>query len=140
MLASPLLIFCSLSIFLLATLVTGRRPHGPSILLVQTSRECSPPINWNIKSSPASLGRSRVGPALYVFSLLDREWAFNIPAWYTCTVNTSPTFWPRRSCKNSVTSTPYSSYHVTRPFFPLPPFSKELIPYLTACRDAHCRA
>ncbi len=28
------------------------------------------PIHWNIKYSPASPGRSRVGPALYVFSLL----------------------------------------------------------------------
>ncbi len=28
------------------------------------------PIHWNIKSPPASPGRSRVGPALYVFSLL----------------------------------------------------------------------
>jgi hypothetical protein len=28
------------------------------------------PIHWNIKSAPASPGRSRVGPALYVFSLL----------------------------------------------------------------------
>ncbi len=27
---------------------------------------------WNIKSASASLGRSRVGPALYVFSLLDQ--------------------------------------------------------------------
>ncbi len=29
------------------------------------------PIHWNIKSAPASPGRSRVGPALYVFNLLD---------------------------------------------------------------------
>jgi hypothetical protein len=28
------------------------------------------PILWNIKSAPAGPGRSRVGPALYVFSLL----------------------------------------------------------------------
>ncbi len=28
------------------------------------------PIHWDIKSAPASSGRSRVGPALYVFSLL----------------------------------------------------------------------
>jgi hypothetical protein len=28
------------------------------------------PIHWNIKSAPASLGRSRVGPAFYVFSFL----------------------------------------------------------------------
>ncbi len=29
------------------------------------------PIQRNIKSAPASPGRSRVGPALYVFSLLE---------------------------------------------------------------------
>jgi hypothetical protein len=29
------------------------------------------PIHWNIKSAPVSPGRSRVGPALYVFSLLE---------------------------------------------------------------------
>jgi hypothetical protein len=28
------------------------------------------PIHWNIKSAPASPGRSRAGPSLYVFSLL----------------------------------------------------------------------
>jgi hypothetical protein len=28
------------------------------------------PIHWNIKSAPVSPGRSRVGPALYVLSLL----------------------------------------------------------------------
>ncbi len=28
------------------------------------------PIHWNIKSAPASPGRSRVGPAFYVFSFL----------------------------------------------------------------------
>ncbi len=30
------------------------------------------PIHWNIKSAPASPGRSCVGPALYIFSLLVR--------------------------------------------------------------------
>jgi hypothetical protein len=29
------------------------------------------PIHWNIISAPASPGRSRVGPSLYVFSLLE---------------------------------------------------------------------
>jgi hypothetical protein len=29
------------------------------------------PIHWNIKSAPAGPGRSRAGPALYVFILLD---------------------------------------------------------------------
>jgi hypothetical protein len=33
------------------------------------------PIHWNIKSAPASLGRSRAGPALYIFSLLDMNYA-----------------------------------------------------------------
>jgi hypothetical protein len=33
------------------------------------------PIHWNIKSAPASPGKSRVGPALYVFSLLDKDHA-----------------------------------------------------------------
>jgi hypothetical protein len=28
------------------------------------------PIHWYIKSAPASPGRSRAGPSLYVFSLL----------------------------------------------------------------------
>jgi hypothetical protein len=28
------------------------------------------PIHWNIKSAPASPGRSRVRPALYIFNLL----------------------------------------------------------------------
>ncbi len=32
------------------------------------------PIHWNIKSAPASPGRSRVGPAFYVFSFLDPYW------------------------------------------------------------------
>ncbi len=31
------------------------------------------PIHWNIKSAPASPGRSRVGPAFYVFSFLGRD-------------------------------------------------------------------
>jgi hypothetical protein len=65
------LIFCSISIFLLASLVAGT-VEDPSVILVQSSRECTfiIPIHWNIKSAPASPGRSRVGPALYVFSLL----------------------------------------------------------------------
>jgi hypothetical protein len=28
------------------------------------------PIHWNIKAAPASPGRSRAGPSLYVYSLL----------------------------------------------------------------------
>ncbi len=31
------------------------------------------PIHWNIKSAPASPGRGRAGPALYVFSLLGQN-------------------------------------------------------------------
>jgi hypothetical protein len=31
------------------------------------------PSNWNIKSAPASPGRSRVGPAFYVFSFLGQD-------------------------------------------------------------------
>ncbi len=36
------------------------------------------PIHWNIKSAPANSGRSRVGPAFYVFSFLvynHQQWA-----------------------------------------------------------------
>jgi hypothetical protein len=33
------------------------------------------PIYWNFKSVPASPGRSRVGPALYIFSLLGADHA-----------------------------------------------------------------
>jgi hypothetical protein len=33
------------------------------------------PIHLNIKSAPAKSGRSRVGPALYVFSLLEHDYA-----------------------------------------------------------------
>ncbi len=36
-------------------------------------------IHWNIKSSPASPGRSRVGPALDIFSLLDYTTIGNLP-------------------------------------------------------------
>jgi hypothetical protein len=48
----------------LASLVAGRRP------------QCTPPyvpMQWNIKSAPASPGTRRVGPALYIFRLLGRE-------------------------------------------------------------------
>ncbi len=57
-------IFCSISIFLLASLVANR---NPSVILEHSSRECTYStiaIHWNIKSAPASPGRSRVGPAL----------------------------------------------------------------------------
>ncbi len=50
------LIFCSISIFLLASLVAGRRPQCSAGAMQQ-----------GLYSSP---GRSRVGPAFYVFSFL----------------------------------------------------------------------
>jgi hypothetical protein len=31
------------------------------------------PIYWNIKCAPARPGRNRVGPALYIYSLLGHE-------------------------------------------------------------------
>jgi hypothetical protein len=70
-------IFCSISIFLPACLVTGT-VGDPSGLLVQQGMYSTIPIHWNIKSSPASPGRSRVGPALYVFSLLGRDFTRKI--------------------------------------------------------------
>ncbi len=63
------MIFCSISIFLLASLVTGKRPRRNSSAQQQGMYSIIP-IHWNIKSAPASLSRRRVGPALYVFSLL----------------------------------------------------------------------
>ncbi len=63
------LIFCSISIFLLASLVAGRR-HQCNAGAVQQGMYSTIPIHWNIKSAPASPGRSRVGPAFYVFSFL----------------------------------------------------------------------
>jgi hypothetical protein len=63
------LIFCSISIPLLASLVAGRRPQC-SAGAVQQGMYSTIPIHWNIKSAPASSGRSRVGPAFYVFSFL----------------------------------------------------------------------
>ncbi len=62
--AGPLrfLIVCSMSIFLLASLVAGRRPQCTVAgnVLYHT---------YPLKSHAASPGRSHVGPALYVFSL-----------------------------------------------------------------------
>jgi hypothetical protein len=45
------LIFCSISIFLLASQVAGRKPSG---LLVQISRECTPPYLFTGLSNPQS--------------------------------------------------------------------------------------
>ncbi len=60
------LIFCSISIILLASLVAGSRPQWTA----GADMYSTTPIHWNIKSAPASPGRSRVGPAFYVFSFL----------------------------------------------------------------------
>ncbi len=67
---STFLIFCSISIFLLASLMTGREPQCSAGAL-QQGMYSTILIHWNIKSPPASPGRSRVGPEVYVFSLLD---------------------------------------------------------------------
>ncbi len=74
------LIFCSISISLLASLVAGRRPQCAASAPQQGMNSIIP-VHWNIKSAPASPGRSRVGPALYVFSLLGLDSRF-------CTVHT----------------------------------------------------
>jgi hypothetical protein len=63
------LIFCTISIFLLASLVAGRKPQCTAGA-DQQGMYSTIPIHWNIKSAPASPGRSRVGPAFYVFSFL----------------------------------------------------------------------
>jgi hypothetical protein len=63
------LIFCSISISLLASLVASRRPQCNAGADKQGMYSTTS-IHWNIKSASASPGRSRVGPALYVFSLL----------------------------------------------------------------------
>jgi hypothetical protein len=66
------LIFCSISIILLASLVAGRRSQYTAGA-VQQEMYSIRSIHQNIKSAPASLDRSRVGPALYVFSLLGQD-------------------------------------------------------------------
>ncbi len=63
------MIICSISIILLASLLAGRRPQC-NAGLVQQEMYSITPIHWNIISAPASTDRSRVGPSLYVFSLL----------------------------------------------------------------------
>jgi hypothetical protein len=63
------LIFCSISMFLLASLLAGRRPQC-SAGTVQQGMYSIRPIYQNSKPSPASPGRSRVGPVLCLFSLL----------------------------------------------------------------------
>jgi hypothetical protein len=72
------LIFCSISIFLLASIVAGWGPQcsagPPSQRMYSTI-----PTHRNIKSAPASPGRSRAGPALYVFSLLGHPSSRPIP-------------------------------------------------------------
>ncbi len=61
--------FCSISISLLASLVAGRKTQC-SAGSDQQGMYSTIPIHWNITSAPASPGRSRVGPVLYVNSLL----------------------------------------------------------------------
>ncbi len=63
------LIYCSTSIILLASPVAGRKPQWTAGA-VQQGMYSIIPIHWNIKSTPASPGRGRAGPALDVFSLL----------------------------------------------------------------------
>ncbi len=70
------LIFCSISIILLASLVAGRKPHC-NAGAPQQGKYSTIPIHWNIKSAPASPGRSRVGPALYVCTYL-ASWVWSI--------------------------------------------------------------
>jgi hypothetical protein len=66
------LIFFSLSIFLLASLVAGRRLQctAGTVRTDLQGMYSTIPIHWNIKSAPASPGRCRVGSSLYVFCLL----------------------------------------------------------------------
>jgi hypothetical protein len=61
------LIFCPISIFLLASLVAGKRPQWIAVADYQGMYPTIP-IYWNIKSAPVSLGRSRAGPAFYVLA------------------------------------------------------------------------
>ncbi len=71
---------CSISISLLASLVAGRRPQcsaGPP----QQGMYSSIPIHQNIKSAPASPGRSRAGPSLYIFSLLGLDHSVAGKSW-----------------------------------------------------------
>ncbi len=63
------LIFDSISIFLLASPVAGRKPQWTTGA-DQQGMYSTIPIHWNIKSAPASPGRSRVGPAFNVLSFL----------------------------------------------------------------------
>ncbi len=63
------LIFCSVSIILLACPVAGSKTQCTAGADQQGMYSIIP-IHWNIKSAPASSGRGCVGPALYVFSLL----------------------------------------------------------------------
>jgi hypothetical protein len=59
------LIFGLISIILLVSLVASRTPQ--CIAGADQQRMYSTiPVHWNIKSAPASPGRSHVGPALYL--------------------------------------------------------------------------
>jgi hypothetical protein len=59
------LIFCSISIFLLDSLVAGRRLQWTAGADKQGMYSIIR-IHWNIKTALASQGRSRAGPALYI--------------------------------------------------------------------------
>jgi hypothetical protein len=66
-----------MSMFLLASPVAGRKPQC-NAGAVQQGMYSTIPIHWNIKSAPASQGRSRVGPAFYVFSFLGCTYVHNV--------------------------------------------------------------
>ncbi len=76
------LIFCSISISLLTSLVAGRRPQR-NAGADQLGMYSTIPVHWNIKSAPASLGRSRVGPAFYIFSFLNL-YTTRVPTLHLC--------------------------------------------------------
>jgi hypothetical protein len=84
------LIFSSISIFLLASLVAGRRPQYIAGADFQ-GMYFTINIHWNFKSAPASPGRSRVGQALYVFSLLGADHAVSIHLKSALAYRDSPT-------------------------------------------------
>jgi hypothetical protein len=85
---SRFLIFCSTSISLLASLVAGRRPQWTAGADKQGMYSIIP-IHLNIKSAPASPGRSRVGPAFYVFSFLDCDPCIVVEGFSNISANTT---------------------------------------------------
>ncbi len=70
-----------------ANLLAGRKPQWTAGA-VQQGMYSTIHIHWNIKSAPASPGRSRVRPALYVFRLLRGQLSVYLASWATtCTVH-----------------------------------------------------